>query len=295
MKRLLPLNPTLVFFGLARLGAIAGFCLTAVAAGAQTAEVRQEREAIYHDLTARQDALRSDLAELAQAMIDVEQWLAERGIAPEDLAARLADTSAERVRLAELVAEIETRVETQRRRVTVDPGMRETVLATNALELERLRDEIEELHRKLREIPEEVGLQTSVSLAGLTSRPFLLTGDRIAPFQEPYFSSREIRVRRADRTLETRLRFDRQSDAGSIKAAVESGGVLAELVNAPEFDPTQTYVTLWVCADAIEGYRVVSEFLKARGVRYTWTTDVDEPWAATSESPEFDAWGYESP
>lgn len=282
------------FSALVRRSVIVGYCLGATAAGAQTAEVRQVREAIYQDLTARQDALRSDLEELSQSMIDVERWLAERGIAPEDLAARLVDISAERVRLAALVADTENRVDTQRRRVPVDPGMRETALATNALELEQLRNEIEELHRKLREIPRDVGLQTSISLTGLSSRPFLLTGDRIAPFEEPYFSSREIRVRRADRTLETRRRFDRESDAGPIKAAIEPDGVLAKLVNAPEFDPTQTYVTLWVCADAIEGYRVVSEFLKARGVRYTWTTDVDEPWAATSESPEFDAWGYES-
>ena len=70
---------------------------------------------------------------------------------------------------------------------------------------------------------------------------------------------------------------------------------MAELVSAPDFDPAQTYVTLWVCADAIEGYRTVSEFLKSRGVRFTWTTDVDEPWVARPEGPGFDAWGYESP
>lgn len=137
-------------------------------------------------------------------------------------------------------------------------------------------------------------MQTSVSLAGLSARPFLLTSDRIAPFDEPYFSSREVRVRRADRTLEKRLRFDRVADAGPVRAAIEPGGVVAEMVDDPEFDPEETYVTLWVCADAIDGYRMVSEYLKSRGVRYTWTTDVDEPWVASPESAEYEAWGYES-
>lgn len=137
-------------------------------------------------------------------------------------------------------------------------------------------------------------MQTSVSLAGLSARSFLLTGDRIAPFDEPYFSSREVRVRRADRTLEMRLRFDRVADAGPVRAAIEPGGVVAEMVDDPEFDPEETYVTLWVCADAIDGYRMVSEYLKSRGVRYTWTTDVDEPRVASPESSEYEAWGYES-
>lgn len=273
---------------------LAASVLMAGLAAAQTPVVKQEREAIYQDLTARQDAVRSDLERLARSMIDVEQWLAERGIAPEDLAARLAEVSTERARVAELVADLEQRVAGQQRDVSVDPGLRETVWATHALELEQLQAEIEALHRQLREVPEEVGLQTSVSLTGLSPRPFLLTGERIAPFAEPYFSSQEIRVRRPDRTLELRRRFDRVSDAGPTREAIEPGGVLAELVAAPDFDPAQSYVMLWVCADAIEGYRLVSEFLKARGVRYTWTTDVDEPWAATAESPEFDAWGYES-
>jgi hypothetical protein len=294
----LPHSPLLLLVGWrarCRLAAVGGLAILATGAAAQTAEVRQEREAIYNDLTARQDALSNTLQELSRSMIDVEQWLARRGIALTDLAARLADGTTERERLAAVVAATEPQVAARRRRLSVDPDMGETVLVTNNLELERRREEIEELQRKLREIPRDVGLQTAVSLAGLSSHPFLLTGDRIAPFQEPYFSSREVRVRGADLTLQVRRRFDRESDAGSIQEAIEPGGVLAELVDGSGFDPAQTYVTLWVCADAIAGYRKVSEFLKSRGVRYTWTTDVDEPWTTSPEGPEFESWGYEAP
>lgn len=269
-------------------------CIVAAEIRAQDQVVRQAREAMYEDLTDRQVALNSKLERLDQAAIDIEQWLAERGIAPADLAAQLDTTADERTRLIAVVAEIEDRTAEQLRRLQTDPEMLQTVFASNALELARLEEEIEQLHRELRERPSEVGLQTSVSLAGLSSRPFLLTGDRIAPFSEPYFTSNEIRVRLADRTIQLRRRFDRETDAGMIQASIEPGGVVAEMIDAADFDPTETYVTLWVCADAIAGYRMVSEFLKSRGVRYTWTTDIDEPWVASPESPEFDSWGYEA-
>ena len=250
---------------------------------------------MYQNLTYRQNALNSTLEQLDQTVIEIEQWLSTRGIAPEDLAARLPEVMAERTRLVALVAATEQEVNERLRRLEVDPKMLETVFASNALEITKVQKEIEQLHRELREKPRDVGLQTSVSLAGLSSRPFLLTGDRIAPFDEPYFSAKDIHVRLANRTIEVRRRYERESDAGTIAAAVESGGVVAELVNAANFDPAKTYVTLWVCADAIEGYRAVSEFLKSRGVRYTWTTDVDEPWVARVDGEGFDDWGYESP
>ena len=256
--------------------------------------MRQAREEMYHDLTNRRAELSSTLERLDQTTFDIEQWLATRGIAPADLAAQLEEVTDERAQLVAIVAETEQRTNEQLHRLQTDPEMLETVFASNALELARLQEEIEQLHRELREVPRDVGLQTSVSLAGLSARPFLLTGDRIAPFGEPYFSSREIRVRLADRSIQVRRRFDRESDAGLIQTSIEPGGVVADLIDASDFDPTQTYVTLWVCADAIEGYRFVSEFLKSRGVRYTWTTDVDEPWVASPESPEYEAWGYEA-
>lgn len=262
---------------------------------AQDQDVRRAREAMYQDLSSRQAALSSTLEQLDQTVIEIERWLSARGIAPEDLAVRLKDVTAERARLVAIVAATEQQANQRLRRLEVDPKMLETMFSSNALEIAQLQKDIDQLHRELRAKPRDVGLQTSVSLAGLSSRPFLLTGDRIAPFDEPYFSASEIRVRLANRTIEVRRRFDRKSDAGTIAAAIEPGGVVAELVNAPNFDPAQTYVTLWVCADAIEGYRAVSEFLKSHGVRYTWTTDVDEPWVASPEGPGFDSWGYESP
>jgi hypothetical protein len=284
-----------IFSTVIRLAGIGITCFSATALRAEDQDVRRAREDMYQDLNYRQAALKSTLAQLDHAAIDIEDWLATRGIAPADLAARLEDVMAERARLVAIVADVERQANERLLRLQADPGMLETVFSSNALELVQLHQEIEELHRELRETSRDVGLQTSVSLAGLASRPFLLTGDRIAPFEEPYFSSREIRVRLADRTIEVRRRFDRETDAGTIQASIAPGGVVAELVTARGFDPAQTYVTLWVCADAIEGYRVVSEFLKSRGVRFTWTTDVDEPWVARPESPEIDSWGYESP
>jgi hypothetical protein len=282
------------FLALLRLGGVWFACFVATPSWAEDQAVRQARAEVYHNLTERQAALNSTLEHLDHAAVEIEQWLDAHGIAPEDLAVRLEIAPVERARLVAIVADTQNQVDSQLRRITADPGMVETVFSSNALELVQLHEEIERLHRELRESPRDVGLQTSVSLAGLSSRPFLLTGDRIAPFEEPYFSASEIRVRLADRTIEVRRRFDRKTDAGPIKASIEPGGVVAKLVNAPDFDPTQTYVMLWVCADAIEGYRAVSEFLKSRGVRYSWTTDVDEPWVARPESPEFDSWGYES-
>lgn len=277
------------------MGSIVLACCGTTELVAEGQDLNRAREEIYRDLTYRQAELNSTLAQLDQAAIDIEAWLSKMGIAPADLAARLEDVTAERLRLVAIVADLESQTNERLRRLQADPGMLETVFSSNALEIAQLHKEIEQLHRELREKPREVGLQTSVSLEGLASRPFLLTGDRIAPFEEPYFASREIRVRLANRTLEMRRRFDRETDAGTILASIEPGGVVAELVKAPGFDPAETYVTLWVCEDAIEGYRVVSEFLKSRGVRFTWTTDVDEPWVARPESPELDSWGYESP
>jgi hypothetical protein len=290
--------PARYWFGssaaLIRCGVVGITCLLSAEAQAQDQAVRQAREEMYHDLTNRRAELSSTLERLDQTTFDIEQWLATRGIAPADLAAQLEEVTDERAQLVAIVAETEQRTNEQLHRLQTDPEMLETVFASNALELARLQEEIEQLHRELREVPRDVGLQTSVSLAGLSARPFLLTGDRIAPFGEPYFSSREIRVRLADRSIQVRRRFDRESDAGLIQTSIEPGGVVADLIDASDFDPTQTYVTLWVCADAIEGYRFVSEFLKSRGVRYTWTTDVDEPWVASPESPEYEAWGYEA-
>lgn len=277
-----------------RLGVAGLACLAAAEAWAEDQVVSQAREKMYRDLTARQAALNSTLTRLDQTALDIEQWLAERGIAPMDLAVQLETAIDKRARLVTIVADLEARTAEQLRRLQTDPDMLETVFSSNALELARLEAEIERLHRELRERPRDVGLQTSVSLAGLSSRPFLLTGDRIAPFREPYFSSHEIRVRLADRTLQLRRRFERETDAGTIQSSIEPGGVVAEMIDAVDFDPAETYVTLWVCADAIAGYRLVSEFLKSRGVRYTWTTDVDEPWVASPEGPEFDSWGYEA-
>lgn len=268
--------------------------LLACESQADESEVRQAREHMYRDLSRREVALNTTLEQLDHTAAEIEQWLATHGIAPTDLSARLAQVKEDRAHVLAAVAALEPQTTEQLNRLQTDPSMLQAVFASNALKLARLHQELAELHRELRERKPDVGLQTSVSLAGLSSRPFLLTGDRIAPFGPPYFSSREVRVRLANRGIEARRRYDRESDAGPIQASVEPGGVVAELINAPDFDPAQTYVTLWVCADAIEGYRIVSEFLKSRGVRYTWTTDVDEPWVATPESPGFDSWGYES-
>ena len=65
------------------------------------------------------------------------------------------------------------------------------------------------------------------------------------------------------------------------------------MVTSPDFDREANYVTLWVCADAIDGYRAAVNFLKSQQVRYTWVADVDAPWTSLDEDAPLGTWGYD--
>lgn len=263
--------------------------------GAPAASGAKPRAELYRELTARHAALDPRWPVLAQTRAEIQAWLDEHAIVADDLPTRRAEIATERERRFAIVTRLEASVSADLQADELDPATLQLVLTSRTLELQQLRTRITALQQELRTQPTSSGLQVSVALEGMDSRTFLLVGDRIAPFRAPFFSSRLIKVRLADRTIAERRRFSRESDAGTIAAAMQPGGVLFDLVSAPDFAAQPIYLNLWVCADAIDGYRAVGEFLRAHHVRYTWTTDEDEPWVANDDGEALETWGYDAP
>lgn len=279
---------------------LAGVLLTvsATVAAAQTQPQpplvpSRPRAEVYRELLERQATTETALAQAQQRAADLASAIDQR-IVSNDPIGEVIDAAS--------LAALRARVEEQQRgvarlalRLEVDPLSLPARTAAAHLQLTRQREEIARLREELATPPASSGLQPSVALAGLRSHTFMLLGDRIAPFDAQHFSRRPINVRLPDRTIVQRTQFTRTSDAGTIADAVADGGVFHTLVTAPEFDRDRVYVTLWVCADAIAGFRTVSAFLGEQGVRYTWTADVDQPWVAAPGDPALEVWGYDTP
>ena len=250
------------------------------------------RAEIYAALLERQNlaaaALESARAEIAQ----LEALLAPFALADEDLAAVVSRAAAARDQRLLAVQELEALLQQLRTLLKLDADSVAEALAQAIAQRERLLVDESALRREIIAVKSDDKLQTAIALDGMTSQPFLLTGGRIAPFAEPYFSAQLIKVRLADRRVVERPRYTREGDAGTIADAIAPGGALHALVTSPDFDRERTYVTLWVCADAIDGYRAVVNFLKSHQVRYTWIADVDAPWTALDEDAPLGTWGY---
>ncbi len=266
--------------------------LSATCFAAAPESAPRPRAEIYADLMQRHGDAELALQSAKSGVARIEALLDQFDLTDENLARLINEATAKRDELKLSVAELQQLLQRLQDLLKLDADAVAAALERALAEREELRDEVKQREAELEEITEDEELQQAISLDGMASRPFLLTGDRIAPFSEPFFRAELIKVRLADRRVVERPRYTRESDAGSIAAAVQPGGALYALVNAPDFDPNETYVQLWVCDDAIAGYRTVVSFLKRNRVRYTWTPDVDAPWTALDEESELGTWGY---
>ncbi|WP_221029443.1 hypothetical protein [Actomonas aquatica] len=267
---------------------VAAFLLTALTLAAAPEPSARPRAQIYADLLDRHAAAAEALTSVQAGVTRVEALLERYDLSDENLAALISQLTTQRDALHLSITELEALVARLQELLTLDLNSVEAALAQR----DQLLTKIEELEAAPPPEEEEPPLESAVSLEGLTPRPFLLTGDNLAPFSEPYFQTEYIKVRLPDRRVVERPRYTRVSDAGTITAAVQPGGVLHALVTAPDFDRDTTYIALWVCADAIEGYQQVVDFLQAHRVRYTWLPDVDQPWTALESDAPLGTWGY---
>ena len=250
------------------------------------------RAEIYAELLHRQQSAATSLDAAQNDLARIEALLARFDLSTDDFAAVVSQATAERDRLLLSITQLEALLNQLRTLLKLDTDSVAAALAQALADRERLLVDEADLRREIIVTRSDESLQTAVTLKGMTSRPFLLTGERIAPFAEPYFSAQLIKVRLADRRVVERPRYTRESDAGTITAAIAPGGALHALVTSPDFDRDTTYVTLWVCADAIDGYRATVNFLKSHQVRYTWVADVDAPWTAIDDDATLGTWGY---
>ncbi len=275
-----------------RVQTFAAFALSTGLLVAADEPAARPRAEIYADLLQRHTRADTALQSARTGVDRIEALLARFDLSDENLARLINEATAERNRLNLSVEELEQLIRRLQDLLQLDIDALAAALERARAERERLRDEAEQRKAELARLTEDSELQRAISLDGLAARPFLLTGDRIAPFSEPYFSAQLIKVRLADRRVVERPRYTRESDAGTIAAAVAPGGVLHDLVNSPDFDREKSYVALWVCADAIAGYHTVVDFLKHHRVRYTWLPDVDSPWTALDDTQPLGTWGY---
>ena len=273
------------------IGLFAGVCLGGSVLAQQ--ETRRPRQELYQDLLARHSTVSDRLSQADQRIEEIEAILERYDISAEDLADIIASAETEWEQLRLTVEDLERLLATKEELLKIDLETIKLAIAQALAEREDLLIEEDELREELDRVEPDTALSSAVSFEGMESRPFLLTGDRIAPFSSPFFSYRMIKVRRQDRRVVERRRYERESDAGTIEASTEPGGALYELVNTPEFDRAQTYVTLWVCADAIDGYYSVIKFLRDHDVPYNWQTDVDQPWTAADGDAPLENWGYD--
>jgi hypothetical protein len=281
------ISPLFASLGLSALCIVGSTTLTAA-----DGDPKRTRREVYEDLLTRHQTAQSQLITTENDLARIEAWLEHHQISVADLAAKARERESEvteQEQRTEALAEIVQRLKTL---MEIDIDALEAALAEALARRDLLKTELEKLVDTMPVAPPRRDIQEAVSLEGMTARTFLLTDDRIAPFARPYFEATPIKVRLANRGVVQRTRFERQSDAGAAADAVQPGGVLHALVTAEEFDPGTTYVTLWVCADAIPSYRQVVAFLKQRGVRYTWVPDVDSPWTALDEESSLGDWGY---
>src|SRR5690606_16974218 len=210
-----------------RLATIGLVLLMSVPAKADSDGAAKSRQQWYRDLTQRHDRARSSLTDTDAALARIEAWLQTPAITERELAATQAAAVAERDRLQQAIRELTA---------TLASAPDDLVAALRAAETDRtsLQTDVANLQRELADTSSgRKSLSAAIPLDGLESQPFLLTGDRIAPFRRPDFEAEATKVRLPDRRIVQRLRFSRTADAGAIAAAIEPGGVLATLVNAP--------------------------------------------------------------
>lgn len=209
------------------------------------------------------------------------------------LLAQLQTATTERDQLRLSVEKLERLLAQLRELLKLDPDSVQKALEQALAAREKLLIDEAKLREESNEPEPDLLISTAISLEGMESRAFLLTGERIAPFSTPYFTQQRIKVRLRDRRVVERPRYTRANDAGLVVTSVLPGGPLHELVSSPDFDRDRTYVTLWVCADAIDAYHVAVNYLKFQGVRYNLVPDVDQPWTALDDESPLGNWGYE--
>ncbi|MCF3650769.1 hypothetical protein [Synoicihabitans lomoniglobus] len=268
-------------------------CALGAAATSAATDAPRPRQQIYQELRQRHEAAAEDLADTQVALQRIEALLEAYRIDDTDLAKLITTLSQERDELKLTVEQLEALLAQLRKLLQVDAAAVQEALAQALAAREQLLIDEEHLREDIPPPETKRHISTAISLDGMQSRAFLLTGEAIAPFSQPYFTAQNIKVRLHDRRVVERPRYTRDRDAGATTLAVQPGGVLHELVTSPDFDRTQTYVTLWVCDDAIDSYRTAVAFLKSHGVRYTWLPDVDAPWTAIDDEAPLGNWGYD--
>lgn len=276
---------------------VAGFAAAMAVSGAGAADKPDnvQLSRIYENLTTRHEQVLDRQQATRARLAELEAILHRYTIDEATLDQAVQISEEELAELRRLIEQLRAEVAAKAAELNLAPENIPEELLRKRVEREEITQEAQRLAMMMAAQDEsESELASAVALSDRTSVPFMLTGGNIAPFATPYFDYTLMKVRLPDRRVVERRRYHRADDAGPAAAAVEPGGVLYDLVNSPNFDRAQSYVTFWVCQDSIDAFYKVVQFCKENRLTYNWSPDVDEPWIASDDDAPVEAWGYQS-